>query len=603
MHFWPVVAAAFFFASQACAQSGSGSIGAPLPIEPKNIVVILCDDCGVPAFSVYNDLGIGDAVQPAMPEIDALAAAGVRYQRGYATPVCSATRAGFLTGQHMTSHWLDSPVPPPAINAGAGPGNSAEFTFATAIERVRPGVFKFAWLGKSGIGTSVYHCAGGSDEGDACYADSDCTGGTCPVAPWGDDMAWLGFNRFYGHSTPSPEPSHWSWSKTEMNAPSLGAISSTVVTVTDTYASTYAFQQAWAYIQELEAADPNQRWIIVISTSLIHSLIHDPAQPSFPTTCPLATAADCRRAMYEQLNADIAWFRTQMQTGRDRFAEDMIIFVSDNGGEPGSEDGGEVGGKGGVFEGGVHVPFIISGAGVANPGRVEVAPVHIVDLWATILDYAGVSQSDLPTTTLNDPNDRRYNGQARPVDSRSLRGNLAGWCQRSACWPNVKRDYVYSMSNSGSQRMTTDASGYKYMIVADGSEALYAISDETVDLTVGGMNQAEQAAFDKLKADLEAQEAQAQYVSLADATQVNGPPATGGVTGVAYIGNAERADGFPRPMQCQFDCGAGAGWQTASPIILCNYATPNTYQWAGRCSEDRGVTWETVTGQSVISSP
>jgi arylsulfatase len=47
--------------------------------------------------------------------------------------------------------------------------------------------------------------------------------------------------------------------------------------------------------------------------------------------------------------------------------------------------------KGFVSEGGVRVPLIVAGEGVAGSGRIEDAFAHVMDIPATILDVAGVS--------------------------------------------------------------------------------------------------------------------------------------------------------------------------------------------------------------------
>jgi arylsulfatase A-like enzyme len=60
--------------------------------DPPNIVMIVADDLG------YADLHCQGAPYPT-PHLDSLAAAGTRFTDFYvAQPVCTASRAGFLTG-------------------------------------------------------------------------------------------------------------------------------------------------------------------------------------------------------------------------------------------------------------------------------------------------------------------------------------------------------------------------------------------------------------------------------------------------------------------------------------------------------------------------
>jgi arylsulfatase A-like enzyme len=62
-----------------------------------NIVLIVGDDMG------YGDIGVHGCADIPTPNIDALAAAGVRCTSGYVSgPYCSPTRAGLLTGRYQT---------------------------------------------------------------------------------------------------------------------------------------------------------------------------------------------------------------------------------------------------------------------------------------------------------------------------------------------------------------------------------------------------------------------------------------------------------------------------------------------------------------------
>lgn len=82
----------FLFASMlfSCAQKQDKSIAIDLP----NIVFIFTDDLG------YGDLGCFGAVDIATPNIDRIAAEGIKFTSFLsASPVCSPSRAGLLTGR------------------------------------------------------------------------------------------------------------------------------------------------------------------------------------------------------------------------------------------------------------------------------------------------------------------------------------------------------------------------------------------------------------------------------------------------------------------------------------------------------------------------
>ena len=62
--------------------------------QQPNIVVILTDDQG------WGDLSLHGNKNLSTPNLDALAKSGVQFDRFYVCPVCSPTRAEFLTGRY-----------------------------------------------------------------------------------------------------------------------------------------------------------------------------------------------------------------------------------------------------------------------------------------------------------------------------------------------------------------------------------------------------------------------------------------------------------------------------------------------------------------------
>ncbi|HSE30116.1 MAG TPA: sulfatase-like hydrolase/transferase [Pyrinomonadaceae bacterium] len=64
-------------------------------VRRPNIVVIVADDMG------YADVGIHGSNDIPTPNIDALAADGIRFTNAYVSgPYCSPTRAGLMTGRY-----------------------------------------------------------------------------------------------------------------------------------------------------------------------------------------------------------------------------------------------------------------------------------------------------------------------------------------------------------------------------------------------------------------------------------------------------------------------------------------------------------------------
>ncbi len=68
----------------------------------------------------------------------------------------------------------------------------------------------------------------------------------------------------------------------------------------------------------------------------------------------------------------------------------VVMFLSDNGGVDSEFDNAPLRwGKGSPYEGGIRVPFIVRWPGVVKPGSVCKTPVHVNDIYPTMLDIAG----------------------------------------------------------------------------------------------------------------------------------------------------------------------------------------------------------------------
>ena len=72
----------------------ASSAGARAQEKPPNLVIFLADDQG------WGDLGVNGNTQLATPHIDSLARDGAILDRFFVSPVCSPTRAEFLTGRY-----------------------------------------------------------------------------------------------------------------------------------------------------------------------------------------------------------------------------------------------------------------------------------------------------------------------------------------------------------------------------------------------------------------------------------------------------------------------------------------------------------------------
>src|SRR6187551_2994277 len=119
-------------AAISCALFGviAGEAGAVKP----NILIIVGDDMG------YADVGFHGCKDIPTPNLDALAASGVRFTSGYVSgPYCSPTRAGMLTGRYQSRFGHE-------FNPD-GPGNGLPLTEKTLADRLKPAGYATGLVG------------------------------------------------------------------------------------------------------------------------------------------------------------------------------------------------------------------------------------------------------------------------------------------------------------------------------------------------------------------------------------------------------------------------------------------------------------------------
>ena len=132
------------------ASAALGSLGLPESVfaagksGKPNIIVILSDDHG------YAELGCQGGKDIPTPNIDTIAANGVRFTSGYVScPVCSPTRAGLATGRYQTrfGHEFNPGTPEKAASIFGLP-----LTEVTLAERLKAAGYATGMVGKWHLG-------------------------------------------------------------------------------------------------------------------------------------------------------------------------------------------------------------------------------------------------------------------------------------------------------------------------------------------------------------------------------------------------------------------------------------------------------------------
>lgn len=314
---------------------------------PPNLLIVVIDDMGVDQVGAYGF----DAPRPRTPTLDALAAEGLRFDRAYAEASCSPARAAILTGQHPRragiGTWLR--------NEGAHELPLDAVTLAEVLARA-PVPYTSHAVGKWHLSTL------GSP-----------TGLDHPVAQ--------GFATYRGSpNNLNNVASYYSYDK---RLPDGSWVTS------ERYITTDEVDDALQVIAQ--TAPP---WFVYLAFHAPHTPIERPpdallAEPLPEDVSPLDTLF----ATMEAMDTEIGRLLDGLGAQRDHT---VVVVLSDNGAANITEDGGHDPGadvKGTLFEGGVRVPWIMAGPGVAR-GASTSSLVHATDLLPTAAELAGVVLTD-----------------------------------------------------------------------------------------------------------------------------------------------------------------------------------------------------------------
>jgi arylsulfatase A len=339
---------------------------------PPNVIFVLVDDLG------WADLSCQGSKFYATPNIDRLAAQGVRFTQAYAAAaVCSPTRAAILTGRSPArtgiTDWIRSRFQRPG---GATPAaNPTEYEAPPERQLAcPPNPF---WLDLEEVTLAeLFRSAG--------YA-------TCHVGKWhlGDDAQYpehQGFDENHGGCDYGQPPTYFDPYRTERLPRGI---------------PTLPPRQAGEYLTDREA-DEAVAFIVRSADRpfflyLAHYAVHTPLEAKDDVRRRYAEHEDRgkRSPVYAALveSVDDCMGRLLDTLQEQGLAErTIVVFTSDNGGLLGPTDNAPLrSGKGHPHEGGIRVPAIVRWPGQLAPGRVSDAPVTSVDWLPTLCAAAGIA--------------------------------------------------------------------------------------------------------------------------------------------------------------------------------------------------------------------
>jgi len=343
--------------------AGCAAPSAPAAVDKPNIVFVLADDQGWPTLGCYGNRRVPT------PNLDRLAAEGVRFTDAYVEPQCTPTRASLLTGRRTARNgmwhvigwygypWARVAEPPFVENLPHGSCTLAE------------------GLRRAGYVTGIFGKWHLTNSPDGNYRGLKPEGGP----HYGFDVV----------GAPLPETAFQTGGDRGVDV------------LTD---QTLKF-----------AADHRDRpFFAYLSHHMIHGKVVAPLDLVDAYRRKGAPETGLHNATYlaalDHLDRSIGHLMEGL--GRLGLAErTVVMFLSDNGGvhaqyaaadflkprpPPVRLSVGELefdnaplrAGKGSMYEGGIRVPFIVHGPGVAR-GRVERTPVHGVDVLPTLFEMAG----------------------------------------------------------------------------------------------------------------------------------------------------------------------------------------------------------------------
>ena len=376
-----------------------------------NVVLFLIDDLG------WADLGCYGSKFHKTPNIDKLAAEGMRFTQAYAAcPVCSPTRTAVLTGRYPQRSGITTWLPgqPSQKNhrllAPEVPLNlpAEEVTIAEAL---KPAGYVSASIGK-------WHLGGAgslpTDHGfDVNIAGDDAGTPYSYFAPY-----TAGANgKKAGKTIPGLE-----------EAPAGEYLPDRLAAEAEKFIDAHTEQPFFLYLPHFAVHTPMKA-----KAEMIAKYGAMPKEPNGSQQNPIYAA------MMESMDEAVG--RVLKRLDEHKLTEKtLVIFTSDNGGlcngngqiiAP-TNNGPLRDGKSHLYEGGIRVPLIVRWPGVTKPRSTSDAIVSSIDFFPTIMDACGVKRAGDASASVPQPS--TLNPQ-RP-DGLNLRSVLDGSGQ-------LERDAIY----------------------------------------------------------------------------------------------------------------------------------------------------------------
>jgi len=331
--------------------------------EPVNIIVILADDLG------WADLGCYGSKFHKTPNIDRLAAAGVRFTDAYAAaPVCSPSRAALLTGKNPARFGLTDWLP------GRPDRPDQKLLRPTIADKIPATVPTLATILK-GQGYATGHIGkwhlGGRDAGPKQR---------------GFDLNIAGDER---------------GSPASYFAPFKGKDGPTMIGLEEAPAGEYLTDRLTAEAEKFIDENRAKPFFLLLSHYAPHIPLKAKADlvAKYKAGKPGEQGNPIYAAMIESIDDSVGRILRKLDDLKlkDRT---VVMFTSDNGGlcvvegpdTPATSNAPLREGKGFLYEGGLRVPLLVFWPGVSTKGATVNTPVSGIDLFPTVLEAVGAKE-------------------------------------------------------------------------------------------------------------------------------------------------------------------------------------------------------------------
>jgi arylsulfatase A-like enzyme len=348
--------------------------GETVHAEPMNVVFILVDDLG------QNDIGIEGSTFYETPNIDRLAAGGMRFTNGYATcEVCSPSRASIMLGKYPSrigitdwigaatgSNWKRNDRVLPAANR-----NSLPHEDITLAEAMKEAGYRTFFAGKWHLG------------GEGSFPEDH-----------GFDI-----NKG-GHHRGSPPGGFFSPYKNPKlkDGPPGESLTLRLASETVDFIEANKDERFFAYLSFYAVHAPIQTTDELRNKYILKAKERGLARSRFlfDRTMPVRQVQDnpVYAGMMETVDQAVGMVMQKLE--ELGLAENTaIVFTGDNGGVSSGDAYATSnlpfrGGKGRQWEGGIREPYYIKAPGVTRTKSVSDTPVTGTDFYPTILELAGI---------------------------------------------------------------------------------------------------------------------------------------------------------------------------------------------------------------------